>query len=99
MLVNTPLATTDDTMSLAIIMIDAKMKHTVSLSIFLNVSGLNTLGNILDNVSTQLNRVYDKGQVIFRHCNAHILCLLSKHTKREREREILLSKAFYTVND
>lgn len=63
MLVNTPLATTDDTMSLA--MIDAKMKHTVSLSIFLNLSGLNTLGNILDIVSTQLNRVYDKGQVIF----------------------------------
>lgn len=85
MLVNTPLATTDDTMSLA--MIDAKMKHTVSLSIFLNLSGLNTLGNILDIVSTQLNRVYDKGQFIFRHCNAH------------REREILLSKAFYTVND
>lgn len=75
MLVNTPLATTDDTMSLAIIMIDAKMKHTVSLSIFLNLSGLNTLGNILDNVSTQLNRVYDKGQFIFD---------IVMHTERER---------------
>lgn len=96
MLVNTPLATTDDTMSLAIIMIDAKMKHTVSLSIFLNLSGLNTLGNILDNVSTQLNRVYDKGQVIFRHCNAHILCLLSKHTKRERERDSLVKSILYS---
>lgn len=96
MLVNTPLATTDDTMSLAIIMIDAKMKHTVSLSIFLNLSGLNTLGNILDIVSTQLNRVYDKGQVIFRHCNAHILCLLSEHTKRERERDSLVKSILYS---
>ena len=48
------------------------MKHTATLCKFgfLEFSGLNNSGNIWDNPSTQLNKIYNKGLLILRPFNA-----------------------------
>lgn len=40
------------------------MKHALPLNTVIDFSGLNIVGNVWENVSTHLNKMYNKGQFI-----------------------------------
>lgn len=66
LLVNTPLNHDCWFKSLLEVIATAdQMKRTVSLSQLVDFSVLNAAGDIWDNVSTHLNKIYNKGLVVF----------------------------------
>lgn len=49
------------------------MKCTVTLAKITVSPGLNIVGGIWDIVCTNLNKIYEEGLVVFRHCNSEML--------------------------
>lgn len=49
------------------------MELTISLNKIQISLGLNIVGNIWENVSTQLNKIHNKGLVVFRHYQEEML--------------------------
>lgn len=45
------------------------MKHVLPFNTVMDFSGLNVVGNIWENVSTHLNKMYNKGRFIWVHFN------------------------------
>ena len=59
-----------------------QMKLNVTLRKRTDFSSWNTVGNIWDNVNTELNDIYNEGLVFFRHINAEFLYIIRQQNDK-----------------